>query len=91
MSFGNEINYAAPFANDLVIISDSGGTIQIDWSSVSGASSYNIYIDGFYDSNQVGVSYVNSTLTSKFNYTIGVQAVFGGYNSRISNITVDLL
>lgn len=90
-AFGNEINYAAPFANDLVIISDSGGTIQIDWSSVSGASSYNIYIDGFYDSNQVGVSYVNSTLTSKFNYTIGVQAVFGGYNSRISNITVDLL
>ena len=89
-AFGNQINYEAPYVNDLVVTSDTLGILQVDWTAVSGATSYNVYLDGEFVINQPILFYRNTGLTDKFNYKVGIQAVFSGYSSRISNIIVDL-
>ncbi|MDB5056269.1 MAG: hypothetical protein JWM44_4319 [Bacilli bacterium] len=80
-------NPAVPGAPIGLSTSSAANSITLSWQAVSGATSYNVSINGGYSGSTTSTSYTFTGLSTGSSYTLGVAGVNAGGSSNYTTTT----
>jgi hypothetical protein len=68
-------------------VTSNASAISMQWSTIAGASYYNVYLSGNYVANVVSTSYTFSNLSNGTGYSVGVAGVTSGVEGGMVTVS----